>query len=171
MEIHCGHFILRPLHKRDKESLAKYADNIQIWRNVRDSFPHPFGREDAAAFIKKCRAADPVTNFCIDYNNECTGVISFFPQPDIYRKTAEIGYWLGEPFWGKGIMTTAVKAMTEHVFQHFDIVRLYAGVLEWNTASVKVLEKCGFTRDCLLQKAAFKEGRLVNEYRYGLVKD
>lgn len=171
MEIHCGHFILRPLHKRDKESLANYANNIRIWRNVRDSFPHPFGKADAADFIKKSSGADPVTHFCIDYNNECAGVISFFPQSDIYRLTAEIGYWLGEPFWGKGIMTAAVKAMTEHIFRSFDIVRLYAGVLEGNTASAKVLEKCGFTCDCLLVNAAFKEGKLVNEYRYGLVKD
>jgi ribosomal-protein-alanine N-acetyltransferase len=170
MEIPCGHFLLRPLQKRDKESLVKYANNIHIWRNVRDSFPHPFGPGDASAFIKKCSADSIVTNFCIDYLNECTGVISFFPQPDIYRKTAEIGYWLGEPFWGKGIMTTAVKAMTEYIFKNHDIVRLNAGVLEWNTGSARVLEKCGFVCDCLLEKAAFKEGKLVNEYRYGLVR-
>jgi ribosomal-protein-alanine N-acetyltransferase len=171
MEIYCGDFTLRELQPRDKDSMAKYANNILIWRNVRDSFPYPFRKEDAAIFIKKSRLIKPFNHLCIDYNDECAGVISFFPQTDIYSRTAEVGYWLGEPFWGKGIMTTALKAMTAYIFQHTEIVRLFAGVFEKNIASAKVLEKCGFQQDCLLIKGAYKEGVYVNEYRYGLIRD
>ena len=93
----------------DKISIAKYANNKNIWLNVRDAFPYPYTEKDAEEFITKHSPQNPPTTLAIEYSYECVGVIGFVPQIDIYSKTAELGYWLGEPFWNKKIITTAVK--------------------------------------------------------------
>jgi len=101
---------------------------------------------------------------------ECAGVIGFVPQPDVYAKSADFGYWLGEPFWDRGIMTEAARQTAGYIFQHFDIVRLYAGEFGWNTASMRVLEKAGFQKECVFEDAIFKDGQLISEHRYSLLK-
>ena len=169
MEIHCGNFLLRPLQMSDRESMAKYANNYKIWKNVRDHLPHPYTVEDAANFLAATIEANPVTSFCIEVNQECAGAIGIVLQPDVHRKSAEFGYWLGEPFWNQGIATTAARRFTEHVFTNLDIVRLYAGVFAYNKASMRVLEKAGFTFDCIFHKAVFKDDQLIDEYRYSLL--
>lgn len=169
MQINCGNFILRPLRMSDQESLARYANNYNIWRNVRDRFPHPYSLDDAVSFLNTRAGVEPVTDFCIDYAGECIGVMGIMLQTDIHRKSAEFGYWLAEPFWGRGIATTAAQHLIPHVFTHFDLVRLYAGVVAWNPASMRVLEKAGFRFEGIFPKAAFKDGQFVDEYRYGLV--
>ena len=150
--------------------MTKYANNYNIWRNVRDYFPHPYKPEDAMAYIVQNEGVDPLTNFCIDVEGECVGVIDFVPQPDVYSKSADFGYWLGEPFWGKGIMTEAARQVVPYIFQQFDIARLYAGVFEWNTASMRVLEKAGFRKECVFEDAIFKDGQLIPEHRYSLLR-
>ena len=170
MVIDCGTFHLRPLTPADAGSLATYANNYHIWRNVRDYFPHPYKLEDAEGFILFNEGVQPPTNFCIDVDGACVGVIGFIPQEDVYSKTADFGYWLGEPFWGRGIMTTATRRMVNYIFTHFDVVRIHAGVFEWNKASMRVLEKGGFREDCVFEQAIFKDGQLINEHRYSLLK-
>ena len=170
MEIDCGSFLLRPLRMADKDSMARYANNYHIWRYVRDRFPHPYSVDDAVAFLSQREQVVPVTDFCIEYNQECIGVISMMLQTDIHRRSAEIGYWLGEPFWGKGIATTATRNLIPYAFREFDIVRLYAGIIEGNTGSMRVLEKAGFRFDCIFEQAVFKDNRLCNEHRYSLLK-
>ena len=134
---------------------------------MRDIFPHPYTLTDAEKFIERIHASTTV--FCIEYDKHCVGVIGCFPQADVYCKTAELGYWLAEPFWSKGIMSIAVQKLTSYIFDNFDIIRIYAGVFEWNPASMKVLEKCGFSFEGIAEKNVFKDGSLINEYRYALI--
>ncbi|HWH67903.1 MAG TPA: GNAT family protein, partial [Candidatus Sulfotelmatobacter sp.] len=89
---------------------------------------------------------------------------------DVYSKTADFGYWLGEPFWGRGIMTTAARRMVDYIFTHFDIVRIHAGIFEWNGASMRVLEKAGFRKECVFEQSVFKDGQVIDEHRYSLLK-
>jgi len=171
MEIACSSFTLRPLRAADAASMAKHANNYNVWRNLRDYFPHPYKPEDAAAFIRMNEDLDDaLTNFCIDVKGACAGVIGFVPQPDVYARSADFGYWLGEPFWGKGIMTEAASQTAAFIFRRFDIVRLYAGVFDWNRASMRVLEKAGFEKECVFEDAIYKDGQLISEHRYSLLK-
>lgn len=168
MTIDCGNFILRHLQLTDAESMAKYANNINIKNNLRDSFPHPYSERDARLFLALKKSVP--TELCIEYNGECIGVVGVILQDDIYRKNGEFGYWLGEPFWNRGIMTIAAKKAIPYFFKNFDIERLFACVFEWNTASMKVLENTGFTLDCVFKKSIFKNNQLINEHRYSLLK-
>jgi RimJ/RimL family protein N-acetyltransferase len=155
----------------DAPQLAKLANNPKIAINLRDGFPHPYSLTDAENFIKMCRNQNPTQAFAIEYNGEYTGNIGLHPEKDVYRKSAEIGYFLGEPFWGKGIMTEAVKQMVEYGFANLDIVRIHTGIFEYNVASQRVLEKCGFKKEAVFAKAIFKNNRLWNEVRYALLKE
>ncbi len=159
-------FNLRRWQKGDEASLAKYANNYHIWRNVRDAFPHPYTFDDAHHWISMCEAEKQPTVFAIEINGEAVGGVGIVPQKDVFRKNAEIGYWLGEPFWGKGIVTEAVKEISEYAFKHFDIHRLYAGVFEYNPASMRVLEKAGFHFEAILYQSVCKENKLWNEHIY-----
>ena len=170
MEIACSSFTLRALRAADAESMTRYANNYNVWRNLRDYFPHPYKPEDAAAFIRMNEDQGVLTNFCIEVEGECAGVIGFVPQPDVYAKSADFGYWLGEPFWSRGIMTEAARQTAAYIFQQTDIVRLYAGVFDWNTASMRVLEKAGFRKECVFEDAIYKDGQLIGEHRYSLLK-
>ena len=169
MEINCGDFLLRPPRMTDAESMARYANNYNIWRNVRDRFPHPYTLDDAVTFLAARVHAGPVTDFCIDYNGECIGMIGIILQTDVHRKSAEFGYWLAEPFWGRGIVTKAAQKLIPHIFEHFDLVRLYACIFAYNKSSMRVLEKAGFRFECIFEKAVFKDNQLVNEHRYCLL--
>jgi len=170
MKLDCGSFLLRPLQITDKDDLVKYGNNRKIWRNMRDIFPHPYRITDAEAFINRVSLQQPTMIFCIEFKDECVGVIGCFPQSDVYCKTAEIGYWLAEPFWQKGIMTKAVTKICDYVFENFDTVRIYAGVFEWNEPSMKVLQKAGFKHEGIGEKNVFKDGCQINEHRYALIR-
>jgi [ribosomal protein S5]-alanine N-acetyltransferase len=170
MIIDCGSFHLRPLTPADAGSMAAYANNYNIWRNVRDYFPHPYKLEDAVSFILSNEGITPPINLCIEYEGACAGVIGFIPQEDVYSKTADLGYWLGEPFWGKGIMTAAVHKTVEYIFSQFDVVRIHAGIFDWNGASMRVLEKAGFRKECVFEQSVYKDGQLINEHRYSILK-
>lgn len=150
--------------------MAAYANNFNIFINLRDYFPHPYSLDDAIKFLNMNREIEPPQNFCIEYNRECVGAIGFLPLHDVYRKSAEMGYWLGEPFWGKGIVTEAVKAISSWVFNNSDIVRLQAGIFEWNKGSMRVLEKAGYKFEGIFEKSIFKNNHQINEHRYALLK-
>ena len=169
MEIPAGDWVLRPWREGDEAALAKYANNRNVWINVADAFPHPYTMEDAVAWLESQRDRDPPTEFAIADAEEAIGGIGVRPQRDIHRRSAEVGYWLGEPFWGRGITTHALRAMTEYAFATFDLVRVYATVKEWNPASARVLEKCGFTMEGRLRKGAIKDGKTVDLLLYALV--
>ena len=171
MEIEIGEYRMRPWRVGDEESLARYANNRNVSINLRDSFPHPYTVEDAAAWVQLQKDRNPVQNFAIATADEAIGGIGIKLQEDVHRGSAEIGYWLGEPFWGRGIATRALRALTEYAFANFGLVRLYATVFEWNPASARVLEKAGFTCEARLRKSVIKNGQVIDEFLYALVRE
>ena len=160
---------LRGLLPTDAPGMAKLANNEKISRNLRDGFPHPYTLADAETFLAKFSNQDPVTFFAIEYNGEYAGNISLMPCQDVYRKSAEIGYFLGEPFWNKGIATVAVKLISDYGFRELGIVRIQTGIYEYNPASMRVLEKCGFIREGVFKKSVFKMNQLWDEVRYSKI--
>jgi len=163
-------FLLRNLSMADADSLARYANNKHVWRNLRDVFPHPYSRENALGFIAMVDAGSGGNAFAIATSDEAIGVIGFHREPDVLRRTAEIGYWLGEPFWGRGIMTKALNAVCEHAFSNYDFTRLSAPVFAWNPASARVLEKAGFVCEGLIRKAVFKDGQVTDLLIFGKLR-
>ena len=170
MEISLETCTIRSWRKSDAVSIAQLADNRAVWRNMRDRFPHPYRRKDAKAWIRAVRKADPETFFAIAVDGTAVGAIGLHPQPDILRRSMEIGYWLGEPYWGRGIATEAVRALTRYAFEHFDIARLYGYVFEWNPASARVLQKAGYRFEGRLRKAVTKDGETMDMLIYGFTE-
>lgn len=170
MELKAGNIVLRPLRKTDALRLTELADNEKISRNLRDGFPNPYTLIDAENFLQSFANQDPVTFFGIDFNGEYVGNISLVPGQDVYRKSAEIGYFIGEAYWNKGIVTTAVNLISEYGFTHLGIIRIQTGVFEYNEASMHVLEKCGFVKEAVFRKSVFKQGKLWDEVRFAKLK-
>ena len=161
-------FTLRHFRNGDQESLVENANNIKIFNNVKDTFPHPYTYIDATWWIGFNQEIDkPATNFAIDRDGQVIGAIGIIIGVDIQRVTAEIGYWLGEKYWGNGIVVEALKQMTDYAFQTFpELVRLWAAVFEYNRASMRVLEKAGYQFEGIRKKGAIKNGVLIDEYVY-----
>ncbi len=168
MIISCSNFLLRPWREGDEFSLAEHANNRKIWLNVRDRFPHPYSFDNAVQWIQKAKHSK--TDFAIEYEGNAVGAIGLILKEDVHRHSAEIGYWLGERYWNKKIMSEAVRAITEYAFSNFDVCRVYAGLFEYNDASAKVLEKNGYTLEARLQKAISKEGTTYDELMYAKIK-
>lgn len=160
---------LRTLEPSDKTQMAQLANNKKVWDNVRDAFGHPYTEKNAEEFIEHQAKSDTEKVFAIECNGELCGLVGLILQKDVYRNSAEIGYWIGEPFWGQGIATQAVGLLARHAFEKLSLVRLYAGVFEFNVGSMRVLEKNGFQKEGVSKKAVFKNGEFWNEHRYGLL--
>lgn len=154
----------------DIESLVKYADNYNIAKNMTNQFPHPYRKENGSAFIAFATKDSPVHIFAIDINGEAVGGIGIHPQSDIQCKNAELGYWLGEPHWGKGIISRAIPQILDFAFKTYDITRVYARPFGTNIASQKVLEKNGFKLEARFEKSLFKNGEYLDELVYALRK-
>lgn len=159
---------LRPFTYSDAESLVRYANNWNVAKNLRDVFPHPYQRDDAQRFIEQATRDRPIHIFAIDLEGEAIGGIGIHPQTDIYRKNAELGYWLAEPYWGKGIMTSLIGEAVNFAFSTFDIDRVYAIPFGSNIASQKVLEKNGFSLEARLIGVLFKNGLREDELIYAV---
>jgi RimJ/RimL family protein N-acetyltransferase len=170
MEIKFDNFKLRPWREGDEFSLADNANNENVWNCVRDYFPHPYTLEDARTWIALNENKVPITHFAIEVNGLAVGSIGVNLKDDVYKCSAEFGYWLGEDYWNKKIMSNAVKEMVEYAFSTFDIVRLYARVFESNHASIRVLEHAGFLQEAILRFAVIKNGELMDEYIYSMVR-
>ena len=170
MDSDLGAWKLRNWTDDDIPALVKYANNAKIWLNVRDIFPHPYTESDAKQWIKLA-GTSPVTNFAIASQVEAIGSIGFTLQSDIYKRSAEIGYWIGEPHWGKGIATLALGSIVQYAFANYDLTRLYATVFESNSASARVLEKNGFKLEARLIKSITKNGHTMDALLYALIRD
>ncbi|MCL2073199.1 MAG: GNAT family N-acetyltransferase [Marinilabiliaceae bacterium] len=165
-------FLLRKWQLSDIKSLAENANNINIWNNVRDYFPHPYTEKDAQDFIQMVlNKPEPLTDFAIEIEGEAVGGIGIVPQTDVHAITTEIGYWLGEKYWNRGIMSSAVKQMVKYTFENFPVTKIFAPVFEFNIASMRVLEKAGFVREAILKKSAIKNGKTIDLHYYGLIKE
>ena len=158
--------VLRDWTMDDAGPLVKHADNPHISARMRDAFPSPYTLDDAKRFIAMATAPGPNLFLAIDVNGEAAGGIGIHPKSDVRCRSAEIGYWLSESYWGQGIVTDAVSALVPVAFERYDIVRLQAGIFSTNTASMRVLEKCGFTREAVHKNAIWKNGRLLDEVVY-----
>ena len=162
------HFQLRPWASTDLVSLVRYANNPNIAKFMMDGFPHPYTEDNGKAFIAFATKDDPIHIFAIDVNGEAVGGIGIHPQADVQRKNAELGYWLAEPFWGKGIITNAIKQLVEFGFKTYDINRIFARPYGTNIGSQKVLEKTGFVLEGRFEKTIFKNGEFLDELVYAV---
>ena len=164
-------FTLRPWRLTDLNSLVHHANNAHIARNLTNAFPHPYTPDDGLAFIEMTGTHQPVRIFAIEVAGEAVGGIGVHPQGDVFIKNAELGYWLAEPYWGRGIVTGAVREITAYAFRHFDIDRLFARPFGSNIGSQRVLEKAGFTLEAHLKGTIFKNGTTVDELIYAIRRD
>lgn len=165
-------FELRNWKISDAQYVQKYANNKKIADNLRNAFPHPYTLQDAENYINAVIQKDEKCQCCraIVINGEVVGSIGLFLKDDVYCKSAEIGYWLAEPYWGRGIMSSAIKYLCEFAFKQYDIVRIYAEPFEYNTGSRKALEKAGFTLEGIKKKSIYKNGNFFNSCIYALIK-
>jgi len=158
--------ILRNFKDEDVDSIFKYANNRKIWLNLRDGFPHPYTMADAELFLSNVRAKNPETAFAITSGDDVIGSIGLNIGKDVHRRTAELGYWLAEPFWNRGIVTEAVQIIVAYGFKNFDLVRIFAEPYASNTASAKILEKCGFEFEGCLKSSVLKDGKILDQLLY-----
>lgn len=161
-------FTLRPWTINDLNDLVSFANNKEIAKYMTDQFPYPYTIEKGKAFIEYASNASPLHIFAIDVDGKAAGGIGIHPQTDIQCKNAELGYWLAEPFWGKGIVTKAVVQMVDYGFKNFDVDRIFARPFGTNKGSQKVLEKSGFILEGKFEKTLFKNGEFLDELVYAI---
>ena len=147
MKLELENIKLRPLSENDTSELAKLANNKNVSINLRDAFPFPYTLQNAKEFINICKKQNPTTTFAIEWQGKYVGNIGLAIGSDVYRKSAEIGYFIGELYWNKGIASKSVKLITEYGFNVLKIIRIHTGVFEFNKASMKVLEKNGYLKE------------------------
>jgi RimJ/RimL family protein N-acetyltransferase len=160
---------VRSWNASDLPSLVEHANNRKIWINLRDRFPHPYTWTDGRRFIRAARRMIPETFFAIAVDGAAVGSIGFAPSPDVERVSAEVGYWLGERFWGRGIATDALAAVTNYAIEQHGLTRVFALPFEYNTGSCRVLEKVGYTLEARLRRSAIKDGVIVDQLQYAYV--
>lgn len=151
--------------------MARIANNAKIAANLRDGFPHPYTEGDAEKFILFATHDKKSKVFAIEWEGLHVGNVGLHRKEDIYKDTAEIGYFIGEDYWGKGIATSAVALAVRYGFEEMDLRRIDAGVFDYNVGSMRVLEKCGFQKEGIARHAAFKLGKVLDEHRFAIVRD
>jgi len=166
VNLDCGVCTVRSFRPEDADVLPDVANERDIWINLRDRFPHPYRREHAEAFIAHCLSQEVQTNFAICIEDRPVGGIGLTPGTDIERVNAEIGYWLGKKYWGRGIVTAALEAVTRHAVLAFNLTRVFAVPFVDNAGSIRVLEKAGFVREGLMKQSAIKDGVVRDQYLY-----
>jgi ribosomal-protein-alanine N-acetyltransferase len=160
---------VRSWETSDAEPLSRHANNRNIWINLRDAFPHPYTKQHARDFIRSTRQRTPETLFAIAVEGEAIGGVGFVLHPDVERVSAEIGYWLAEPFWGRGIATEALSAVTRYAIEAHGLTRVYALPFAWNVPSCRVLEKAGFVLEARLRRSAIKDGVVTDQMQYAFI--
>ncbi len=161
--------ILRPLTEADAKAIVRIANNKNIWLNLRDKFPNPYTEKDANNFIRIVQDNPQDCVKLIEYAGYVVGLVSLHRQSDVYSHSYELGYFLDEQYWGQGIGGTAVKRMVTYGFESLKIHRIFASVFDYNPASMRILEKCGFVKEGVKKEAIIKEGRIMDEHFYGLL--
>jgi len=170
-------FELRPLKCQvrafrvdDAPSIAHHANNRKVWLNLRDLFPHPYTEAHAAGYIAHVLKRTEPLSFAIDVDGAAVGSISLRRGEDIERQSAELGYWIGEEFWGRGITTDAIRFVTTIGFAKHDLIRIFAVPFSRNTASCRVLEKAGYACEGLMRQSAVKDGVVEDQYLYAALR-
>lgn len=165
--------VIRKWKIEDAKELAELLNNLKILDNLRDGLPYPYTRKDAEEYISSMLSADEETTFAfaITADGRVVGSIGIFRCDNIHFRTAEMGYYIGEPYWGRGMGTGAVRQACDYVFSNTDIIRIFAEPFSHNTASCRVLEKAGFAFEGLLRSNAVKNGRVIDMKMYSLIKE
>ena len=172
MELRGTRCRVRPWRGGDAEALVRHANNPAVARHLRDRFPHPYTPGDAKAFLSSVRSeGNRPENLAIEVHGEAAGGVGYSRGEDVERYSAEIGYWLGEQYWGRGIATEALLLVTMALFERSDLLRLFALPFADNAASVRVLEKAGYTREALLRSSAVKYGVPRDQLLYARVNE
>jgi ribosomal-protein-alanine N-acetyltransferase len=166
MELKGSKFIIRNWRLGDAESLQKHADNFNVSKYLTDRFPYPYTMEKAVEWVESKLSQEPLINFAIIADDKVIGGIGIEFRGDVYRKAPLLGYWLGEPFWGSGIMTEAVKLITAYAFNNLDIICIHATVLGNNPNSMHVLEKVGYVKQGVLKQCVIKNDEVLDEHVY-----
>ena len=162
---------LRRWRTSDATAVAHHANNMNVAKHLRDRFPHPYTVDDAQAFLSFASKEDPQTNFAIDVGGEAAGGLGYVPGTDVERYSAEVGYWLGESSWGRGICTEALQIFMRHAFTELGLLRLFALPLSDNRASIRVLEKAGFACEGTLRSSCVKFGEPRDQAVYAAVNN
>ena len=170
MKLDLASCTVRSWEWRDRDAIVRHANNRKVSINLRDRFPYPYTISDARTWLEMVVGHEPLTNFAIDVAGEAVGGIGFTLQPDVGYRSAEIGYWLGEDFWGRGITTEALIAVSDYAFSRFELCRLYAHVFEGNDASARVLEKAGYAFEGRMRKSVTKEGKTIDQLMYAMIR-
>ncbi len=163
-------YALRPWRDGDQHDLVGHANNRKVWLGLRDKFPYPYTLTDADAFLDRIRAQNPLTVFAITVEDRPVGGIGLVLGSDVDRISAEIGYWLGEEYWGRGIATIAVRALTSQAFATFELNRLFAIPYADNAASIRVLVKAGYRHEGTLVASAIKDGRIRDQELFAITR-
>jgi [ribosomal protein S5]-alanine N-acetyltransferase len=169
MELRGQLSLVRPWRTADAPAVVKYANNPNVACHLRDRFPHPYTSADAHRFLDEVSLSRPITTFAIEVEREAIGGIGFSPGTDVERYSAEIGYWLGEPFWGRGIAAEALRLVSVYAFARCNVLRLFALPFADNERSMRVLEKAGYTREAILRASSVKFGEPRDQALYALV--
>ena len=165
----CRQCVVRDWSSADRPDLLRYANNRKIWRNLTHMFPHPYTEADADDWFASLAAMPEPTHWAIEVDGQAAGGIGVCLDEGVFCKSGDFGYWLGEPFWGRGIMTEASQAVAPYVMRQFGLCRLEAAVFAWNPASMHVLEHCAFEREGISRASVFKDGELIDRVVYALV--
>jgi len=172
VELRAGPAVIRGWRSSDAEGLARQANDRRIWLNMRDAFPHPYGIGDAERFIEKALGMSPQTYFAIEVSGAVGGGIGYTLHTDVERVGAEVGYWVGAEYWGRGIATAAVRVLTQQAFlSHPELRRLYAVPFSSNPASARVLSKAGYCLEGTLRQSALKDGQVLDQWMYAMLRD
>lgn len=156
----------------DSTEIVNMLSNHDILDNLRDGIPYPYTQTDAENFINEMISADKTKTFAfaIEYEGKCVGSIGVFRQSNIHSRTGELGYYVSKDYWGKGICTSAVKLICNHIFSNTDIIRIFAEPFDYNAASCRVLEKAGFQFEGTLRSNAVKNGKIIDMKMYSIIK-
>lgn len=170
MRIETGKCVVRDWARSDKQSLLRYANNRNVWRNLTHRFPHPYTAEDAERWFASLESMSEATHWAIELEGHAVGGVGIMLREGVHAKSAGFGYWLGEPYWGRGIMTQVVRTVVPLVVSRFGLVRLESPVFAWNPASMRVLEKSGFVREGVARASVFKDGAIIDQVIYAFIR-
>ena len=170
MLLDLGDVKVRSWHKDDLKFLVKHANNAKIAANLRDQFPHPYTRRDGIDYLNHVRQMQVETSFAIEFDSGPIGGVGFLLGADIARISAEMGYWLGEMYWGRGFATRVVQATSEWAFDNYKLTRIFATAFSHNVGSMRVLEKAGFAREGVMRSSAIKYGVVLDQVLYAKLR-
>lgn len=170
MRLADGPCAVRDWRPGDEPDLVAAADNRNVWRNLQHRFPHPYTAADARDWFALLAAMAEPTHWAVEVDGRAVGGVGVDPGEGIFARSGQFGYWLAEPYWGRGIMTAAVRLAAAYALDRFDLVRLEAPVFAWNPASMRVLEKSGFVREGILRRSVLKDGQLIDQVLYARLR-